>query len=76
MVGMDPGLRRDDKRGMLRMTTGERSPTLDRIRAATCSGWWIGASTTPIPRRIALVRWLTAAKVRSGALLCDHTGRK
>jgi hypothetical protein len=26
------------------------------MRAATCSGWWIGASTTPMPRRIVLVR--------------------
>ncbi len=42
MVGMDPGLRRDDELGdvaILRfrppgMTTGEHSPTLDRIRAA------------------------------------------
>ena len=46
------------------------------MRCATCSGWWIGANTTPMPSRMRLVRWLAAAKVRSGALLCDQTGRK
>ena len=39
------------------------------MRAAVCRGWWMGANTTPTPMRIREVRWLTAARVRSGALL-------
>ena len=46
------------------------------MREAVCRGWWIGAKTTPTPKRIRLVRWLTAANVMSGALLWDHSGRK
>ena len=38
------------------------------MREATFSGWCSGTSTTAMPSRILLVRWLMAARVMSGAL--------
>ncbi len=36
------------------------------MRFATMSGWWYGSDTTPVPRRIRLVRSAAAAMKSSG----------
>ena len=36
------------------------------MRFATISGWWYGSDTTPVPRRMRLVRSAAAAMKSSG----------
>ena len=42
------------------------------MRSATCSGWWYGSETTPVPSRIDRVRAAAAAMNTSGDAMISH----
>ena len=65
---------------LVRPTPTSTLPSLNMssvdARAATCSGWCTGASTTPNPSRIFLVCCAITASITSGADECANSVRK